>query len=200
MTGTTGGAIAGLPSVDPAVHSPIQVVSPSALLDAPASVRGLVAFVAVLALGGLLLWRYEPFVARSADASMARPLSSLVYGAAAHAVIAFGGVYLINQLAGLEAFGYNAGAVGFVVGLVVVLLAASLGFTVVGTTIVGFVRDPSYWYGLLVGALLAALAAFVGSLAGATLWFVLVSMGIGGPARRWVHADEISDARDASRE
>ena len=179
--------------------TPLQTASVSAVLDAPGPVRGLAAFLLVSVLGAILLWRYEPFVERSIDASMDRPLSSLVYGVAAHAVIAFGGVYLVNQLTNLEAFGWNAGVLGVVAGMLVVLLAASLGFVVVGSTAVEFAWGRSHWYGLAVGALVAGVAGFLGSLAGATLWFVVVSMGIGGPARNWLHADEIRSARQTRR-
>jgi hypothetical protein len=169
---------------------PMQAVGASAVLDAPAPVRGIGAFALVSVLGALLLWRREDFVERSIDASMDRPLASLAYGAAAHAVIAFGWVYMTNQLAGLEAFGWNAGSVGVLLGLLLVLLAAALGFTVVGSTVVAFAWRSSRWRGLFVGAVVAGVAGFVGSLAGGTLWFVIVSMGIGGPARNWLHADE----------
>lgn len=195
MTGVTGELYVLLATVPGASLSPLQASELSVVLDAPGPVRGLAAFASVAVLGGTLLWRSEPFVERSIDASMDRPLSSLVYGVAAHAVIAFGGVYLINQLTNLEAFGMNAGAVGVLAGLLVVLLAAALGFTVVGSTAVEFAWGRSHWYGLAVGALVAGVAGFLGSIAGATLWFVIVSMGIGGPARNWLHADEIQAAR-----
>lgn len=195
MAGVTGELYVLLATVPGASLSPLQAAELSVVLDAPGPVRGLAAFASVAVLGGMLLWRSEPFVERSIDASMDRPLSSLVYGVAAHAVIAFGGVYLINQLTSLEAFGMNAGAVGVLAGLLVVLLAAALGFTVVGSTAVEFAWGKSYWYGLVVGALVAGVAGFLGSISGATLWFVIVSMGIGGPARNWLHADEIQAAR-----
>lgn len=169
---------------------PVQVTGPSAVLDAPGPVRALAAFVLVSAIGGVLLWRYGSFVDRSIDASTARPLSSLGYGVAAHAVIAFGAVYLATQLAGFEVLGQNAGVLGVLGGLLLALLAGSLGFTVVGSIVVGLGRQRRPWYGLLVGAVIAGVAGGLDPLAGGVLWFVVVSMGIGGPARRWLHADE----------
>lgn len=176
--------------VAPIVTVPLQASGPAAILDASGPVRGLGAFVAVSLLGAVLLWRYEPTVERSIDASMARPLSSLAYGVAVHAVLAFGWVYTTNQLSGLEAFGWNAGSIGVGLGLLVVLSVAALGFVVVGSTVVSYAWEQRHWYGLVVGALVAGVAGFFGSVPGATLWFVVVSMGIGGPARRWFHADE----------
>lgn len=173
-----------------AAFAPLQLPGPTAVLEAPAPVRALGAVALVGLLGAVLLWRYGPVVERSIDASTSRPLASLVYGAAAHAVIAFGALYLTNQLSTLSAFGGNAGVVGVAVGLVLVVGVAALGFTVVGAAAVSVVAEPSPWLGLLVGAGLAGAAAFVGSLAGGTVWFVLVSMGVGGAARRWLNADE----------
>lgn len=195
MPGETGGllvdqAVAATPAF-PALRAAI----PSAVLDAPGAVRGLAAFVLVAALGGLMLWRYEPVVDRSIDASMARPLSSLAYGVAAHAVIAFGAGYLATQLAGFDLLGRNAGVVGLLVGLLLALLAGSLGFTVVGSTLAGLGGSLPRWSGPVVGALIAGVAGLLDPLHGGFLWFVVVSMGIGGAARRWLHADEIDEAR-----
>lgn len=180
--------------------APLQATSPSAILDVSGPVRGLAAFVLVTVLGGLLLWRHASFVERSAEASMGRPLSSLGYGAAAHAVIAFGGVYLTNQLAQLEFMGQSVGAVGVFAGVLVVVLAASLGFVVVGSTLVSLAWEDHRWYGLVVGAAIAGVAGALEPLVGGILWFVVVSMGIGGPARRWLHEDEISNVREYHRE
>lgn len=200
MAGVTWCYLAGGARSFEATLTPVQAVDPTVIGDLSAPVRGLAAFLLVATLGGLMLWRYGSFVDRSLEASMARPLSSLVYGVAAHAVIVFGGVYLTNQLAQVQVQGQNAGAVGVLLGLLFVLLAASLGFIVVGTTVVSVAGEQRHWYGLLVGAGIAGVAGFLGSIVGGILWFVVVSMGIGGPARRWLHADEVADARDPNRE
>lgn len=189
MTTTTGGGLATR-AIAPAV--PMQTVGSIDVFGAPAPVRALVVFVLVAAVGGLLLWRFGPFVDRSIDASMARPLSSLVYGVAAHAVIAFGGVYLANQLGQVGLFGRSAGVLGVALGGLVVLLASSLGFTVVGSTVVELGWGPDRRVGVVAGAAIAATAALMEPLVAALLWFLLVSMGIGGPARNWLHADEVS--------
>ena len=126
----------------------------------------------------------------SITASMASPLRSLAYGAAAHAVIAFVGVYLTSQLSRVEISGQSVGALGVAVGVLVVLLAGSLGFVVVGSAVVEFGWERRRWYGLAVGALTAGVAGWLGPVAGGLLWFVVVSMGIGGPARNWLHADQ----------
>ena len=171
----------------------VGVTEPSAVLDAPGPIRGLAAFLLVSAVGGLLLWRYEAFVGRSIEASMTRPLSSLGYGAAAHAVIAFAGLYLTTRLAQFVVYGQNVGIVGVLAGVLLVVLAGALGFTVVGSTLVEYGWEPRPWLGLLVGALIAGAAGSLGLVAGGVLWFVVVSMGIGGPTRRWLHADVTSE-------
>lgn len=175
------------------ILQPIQAAGPSTFPTVSGLLGGLAAFGLVLALGGLLIWRFESFVDRSMSASMDRPLSSLAYGMAAHGVIAFAGVYLTGRFARIEVLGGNIAAVGLLVGGVFVLLVASLGFTVVGATIVALGGERRLDFGLVVGALLAGLAGFLGFAAGAVIWFIVVSMGIGGPARQWIHADATDD-------
>lgn len=186
MTGATWATVASLAASPP----PMQAVDPSALLDAPGPTRALVAFAGVLVAGGLILWRADAFLDRAIEASMARPLVSLGYGVAANAVVAFGAVYLISQLAQLEAFGQSVGVVGVLLGAAIVLLAAALGLTVVGSTVVELAWHRDHRAGLVVGALLAGVGGLLDPLVGGLLLFVLVSMGIGGPARAWLHADE----------
>ena len=41
----------------------------------------------------------------------------------------------------------------------------------------------------IVQAVIAGVAGILGPIAGGLLWFVVVSMGIGGLARSWLHAD-----------
>lgn len=176
------------PSALASATTPLQAVDPVAVIGAAGPRRGAVAFALVLVLGGALYWRWERFVDRAIEASVADPLRSLVYGAAGHAVIVFGGVYLTSRLARLEVGGLNAGAVGVISGLFVMLLVAALGFTVVGSSVVALGWDGSRWTGIGLGALVAGVAASVDPLVGGIAWFAVVSTGIGGPVRRWVHA------------
>lgn len=175
------------------VMAPMQIPGLQAAVEAPAPVRAAAGFALVAAIGGLLLWRYEPFLDRSIEASMATPLRSIAYGVAAHAVIAFAGVYLASQLTRYGVFGSSGTLVAGGLGAIVLLLAASLGFTVVGSIIAELGGPWGRWVGLAAGAVIAGLAAFLGPMTGAVLWFVVVSMGIGGPARRWLHADAVEE-------
>lgn len=171
----------------------LQLVDPSAALGLAGPARGAVAFVVVLLVGAALHWRRPAFLERSVAASMDRPLAALGYGAAAHAVIVFAGAYLANQLSQIDAIGADAGVVGAVVGGVLLLLAAALGFTVFGAVVADLGAVESRWPGAVLGAVLAGGAAAVQPLLGAIVWFVVVSTGIGGPVREWFHASEGPD-------
>lgn len=197
MAGVTGGSLL-VGAIEPAVTPrPMQVWGSTGILDLPWPIRGIAAFLLVLLVGGVLVRRYDAFLDRSIDASMERPLASVVYGAAAHAVIAFAGVYMATQLARAPTAGWNAGIVGLLVGLLLVLVASALGFTVVGSTVVGYWSGDRRWGGPVVGAALAGVAAAVDPAIGWLPWFVIVSMGIGGPVRRWLHASEGPDVSGA---
>lgn len=180
----------------PAAATPLQTVDPSLLLDLPGLVRAAVAFAIVLVLGAVILWRYGGLVDRSIDASIDRPLSSLGYGVAAHATIAFFAVYAASQLAPLTLSGRSLGSVGVVAGMALLGVVAALGFTVVGSAVVELRWGRHRWHGLVLGAALAGLMAFPDPLIGGLVWLVVVSTGVGGPVRRWFHAaDDVDAAR-----
>lgn len=172
---------------------PAQAVDPARLLDAPGPVRAAVAFLVVLLAGGVLLWRFEPFVERSMEASTTHPLWSLGYGLAAQVVLAFGGVYLASQLAPIRISGWSAGGLGAIVGVGLLLLAGVVGFTVVGQIVVDRRAPRNRLAGLLVGSLVAGAAAIVDPLVGGLVWLVVVATGIGGPVRTWFHASSEHD-------
>lgn len=167
---------------------PLQAVDPAALTGLSGPVRGAAVFVAVLVLGAGLTWRRGALVERSIAESTDRPLSAMGYGVAAHGVIAFGGVYLATRLTEVEAGGWNAGALGAAGGVLALLLAGALGFTVVGSVLADLGGRGGRWAGAVVGAAIAGGAAAVEPLVGVVVWFVVVSTGIGGPVRAWVHA------------
>jgi hypothetical protein len=168
-----------------------QSLDPSAVVDAPPSVRAVVSFVLVLLFGGALLVRYEGFVQQSVDSSKERLLMSVVYGAVAYGLVGFACVYAYSQLARLGIGGAVLTTVAVAVAGVVLLTLAGLGFVVVGTllTELGGPRQP--WTGLVVGASISAVAWFALPLAaGVVAWFAVTAVGIGGPTRKWVHASE----------
>lgn len=175
-------------------HTPLQMADLTWVLELSGIVRGPVAFGLVLAIGSVLLWRYEGVVDRSLDRSMARPLRSLGYGVAAHATLAFAGVYLTSQFAQLRISGQSLAPLGIGLGLLLLVVAAALGFTVVGLAVVEVGLERPRWQGVLAGAALAGVAGALAPVVGGLIWIVAVSTGIGGPVRAWVRASEDVEA------
>lgn len=194
MTGRSA-VVARLATADGVV--PLQAVDLTAVAGASSAVRGAAAFVLVLVFGGAFLWRYQPFVERSMDAAMARPLLSTAYGVVAHLVVVLGGVLLASKLSQYPVFGRNPAVVGLLLGALVGLVAAGLGFTVVGSTVVELGGQPSRWVGLVVGALIASGIAVATPAVAGVAWLVVVSVGVGGAVRKWVHASAVSEVADA---
>ena len=143
-------------------------------------------FLLVVAFGGGLLSRYGGVVDRSVEAFLERPLVAAVYGLLAYGLVGFLGTYAYSQLARV---GVDVGAVSVVVG-VVVLALTGFGFVVVGTTVTDVLGTRRPWKGLVVGGVLSAVGWLLLPLIAAVVaWTVLAAVGIGGPARKWVHAD-----------
>jgi hypothetical protein len=168
-----------------------QPLGPSTVVDASPSVRAVASFVLVMLAGGLLLARYGGFVDRSVDSSKERLLLSVVYGAIAYGLVAFGCAYAYSQLVRLGVGGTALSTVAVVAVGLLVLGMAGLGFVVVGTllTELGGQRQP--WTGLVVGAAVSAVAWLALPLVAAVAaWFVVTAVGIGGSTRKWVHAEQ----------
>lgn len=193
MSGAGGPVAIQFEGVLAASEPTVRAVGLRTVADAWWPLRAVAAFLVVLALGGLLVRRYGPLLNRSIDASRDRPLSSLGYGLAAHAVVAFAAVYLADKFGKWAVFGGVGALVGPLVGVLVALVAAAVGFTVVGTSIVELRGDRHLGAGLVLGSALAGAIVAMASLASAFVWFVVVSMGIGGAVRRWLHASAVSE-------
>jgi hypothetical protein len=171
--------------------SSVRAVDPSVILDAPPT-RAIGAFVFVVLFGGLLLWRFDGFVNRAVDTSMERPAVSTAYGVTAHVCVLFFGVYFFGQVTRLSANGLVVAGTAAAVAAAVVGLAG-LGLTVVGARLTELVGERRPWYGLVVGAALGAAAWLLPVVAaGLVVWVLLVSIGIGGPTREWIHASRAS--------
>lgn len=125
------------------------------------TVPGAVDAVGAATAGGVLLWRFEPFVERSMEASTAHSPWSPGYGLAAQVVPAFGGVYLASRQARIRVPGWSAGGLGAMVGVVLLSLTGVVGFTVVGRIIAALRGMRNRLAGRLVGPLVAGAAAFV---------------------------------------
>ncbi|EMA47912.1 hypothetical protein [Halococcus saccharolyticus] len=167
--------------------SSVQAIDPTTVVDAPPA-RAIGAFVFVMLFGGVLLWRFDGFVDQSVDSSMERLTVSTVYGVTAHACVLFFGVYFFGQVTRLSANRLVVAGAGAAVAVAVVGLAG-LGLTVVGARLTELVGERRPWYGLVVGAVLGASAWLLPAAAASlVVWVLLVSVGIGGPTREWIHA------------
>jgi hypothetical protein len=170
--------------------APLQAFDPSVVLDASAPARAVGAFLASVVFGGLVIYQYGDRLTAAVEASTKSPLLSVLYGFIAYGLVAFLVVYAYSQLAG---FGVGVSLIT-VVGAVVLggalLSLGGLGFVIVGSWLsnAAGVQDP--WLGLLGVALGASVAVLVlPAVLGAIVWFGVAAVGVGGPVRRWIHAD-----------
>lgn len=173
---------------------PLQVAPVLEALNQPWWLRGGAAFAMVVVLGAVMQLRFGPVVDRSVEFSTDRPFAALMYGVGTHFVILFAGLYIMNQLRYVTISGYSGELLGPIAGLLLLGTVGAVGFTVAGSALLELLGESNQWYGLLIGALIAALIAGVAALIdlriGALVWILIVSMAIGGPIRVWVHAAE----------
>lgn len=169
--------------------SPMQLGLRS-LTDAPPAVRATAAFLLSTLFGGLVLYRYGNRLPAAVEVSMANPLVSLVYGFAAYGLLVFIAGYAYSQIARVGVAGRTVSLVGGAVIGVALFALGGVGFAVVG----GWVADTAglrdAWFGLVATGLFAAAAVFVFPFAlGSLAWFAVAAVGLGGPVKRWIHAD-----------
>lgn len=168
-------------------------VDPSVVADTP-WLRSAIAFVLVVPIGAAILSRYSGLVDRSVDTSIGSPLVSVIYGVLTHLGILFVGGVLSTQLAN-AGLGETALTLGTTVVFgAVYLTLAGLGFAVVGAWLVDRRGAGPRWQGLGAVAAVGAAGWLFPGLVGALVWVVLVSVGIGGPARKWIHAEQSVEA------
>lgn len=171
---------------------PLQEVAPSTVTGASPAALAAGAFLLTVLSGGVVVYRYGGRIDEAADASMAKPLRSVLYGLGAYAITVFLAGYAVVQL---SAFGVASTLIVVisVLALVTALLSfGGLGFVVVGVWLSGAVgaRDPLT--GLVgVGALSAAAWFALPFVAGLLVWLGIAAVGIGGPVRLWVHAERV---------
>jgi hypothetical protein len=156
--------------------------------------RAVGAFLLVLPFGGAVLTRYDGLLERSVDASMDSPVVSLIYGVGAHLAIFFAAMVFSNQLisAGVSQTVLSVGRAA-VLGAVMFALAG-LGFAVVGTILTDLRGERRPWLGLVVAAAAGVAGLLLSLLGGLAVWVLVVSVGIGGPTRRWVHAERTTES------
>ncbi|PSP75507.1 hypothetical protein BRC86_03065 [Halobacteriales archaeon QS_3_64_16] len=188
----TPSAAAILPTV-----AAVPPVDPTVLVDVSIRIRAVGSFAFVLLVGGAVLVAAEGFVDRSVDASMETPLKSIAYGVSAQAVIALLGLYAIDQLTSIGPGSPFLATIGpwLLVLAWLALAGFGFGFVVVGAGLTDIAGNRQLWPGLTIGA---AVSTFVWALStlvfGVVVWLLVTSIGIGGPARRWLYASIEGDA------
>lgn len=168
-------------------------VDPSTVTGTP-WLRATVAFVLVVPVGVAILGRYSGLVDRSVETSIGSPLISVLYGVLTHVGLLFIGGVLSTQLAN-AGLGTTALTIGSTVVFGAVFLTlAGLGFAVVGSWLVKRRGAGPRWQGLGAVAAVGAAGWLLPALLGAVVWVLLVSVGVGGPARNWIHAEQSVEA------
>ncbi|MFC4360566.1 hypothetical protein ACFO0N_21685 [Halobium salinum] len=183
-------AVGVVDAVGRAGTSGLQAVAPTAVADIPPAVRAAAAFFLTVLFGGAVIYRYGGRVDEYVEASTSNPLVSVLYGLMAYGMVVFFVGYAYSQLATLLAgTAILATAVTAAFG-VLVLSLGGLGFVVVGTWVAGVagVRDP--WLGLVgVGGASALVWYLLPFAVAGLVWLAIAAVGVGGPTRRWIHAD-----------
>lgn len=168
----------------------LQALDPGVVVDAPAPVRAVGSFLLTVLFGGAVIYRHGGRIEEAVDASMARPLLSVVYGLIAYGLVGFFGVYAYSQLAriGVGTTALSLVAVVVLGGLLFSL--GGLGFVVVGAWLTELLGIGDPWAGLVgVGLVSAAAWLLLPAAAGLVVWLGIAAVGIGGPTRQWMHAE-----------
>lgn len=167
----------------------LQSTDSLAVLDVPPLVRAVASFLVVLLVGGAIIYQYGGRLDAAVDATTDEPVSSVLYGVVAIGVAVFLVGYAFSQLSTL-------GATALVFTLSVVILGGILsvlggfGFVVVGLWVTRLLDAGDPWIGLVTAGTVGALAWFLlPALVALVVWFGIAAVGIGGPARVWMHAD-----------
>lgn len=171
-----------------------QPIDPTTVTDVSGPVRAVGSFVLVLLVGGAFLTFAEGFVDRSVDASMESPLRSIVYGLLAQISVALLGTYTASQIAGLGSGRPIIGLIAFGILVLGWLVLAGFGFIVVGGGLTDAAGNRQLWSGVAIGAGVAAFVWVLPTvLIAALVSIIVVSAGIGGPTKRWLHASAGDD-------
>ncbi|MFD1514314.1 hypothetical protein [Halomarina rubra] len=169
----------------------MQEVGPSALLDVPATVLAVLAFVLVVSFGGGVIYFAGGRIDAAVDASMDNPLISVVYGVIAYGLVVFLVGYAYSQLARLGVAANTFATLTLLVFGVLILSLSAFGFVVVGAWLTSVVGGRNPWVGLVaVGGLCALAWLVLPTVLAAVVWVAVAGVGVGGPTRRWIHADE----------
>jgi hypothetical protein len=150
--------------------------------------RAVASFLLVLSVAAAVRYGRAGLLDRAVDATLERPLTAPLYGVAASALGWLLVAYVFGQALRV---GGAVGRVAVVLGVGVALAAAGFGFAVVGAAVTTVLGDRRPWIGTLVGAGISVVVLLgLPGRVGLVGWVALAATGLGGTARRWLHASQ----------
>jgi hypothetical protein len=168
-----------------------QVSLVGRLLEAPPTVRAGVALVSTLLFGGGTLYWFGGRLGEAVDASAESLPLSLLYGVMAYVLVVFLVGYAFSQLSRIGAASPLLTSLLVAVLAVFVLSLVGYGFAVDGTWVADAAGLSDPWVGLVLVAGFTTMVWLVAPFfVGLLVWGAVAAVGLGGPARRWVHASE----------
>ena len=175
--GTTAGAVA---------LAPLQWgLEPTSVVSSEPG-RAIASFLIVLGVGTAVRYWRPGLIERAVDATLERPLTAPLYGVATAVLGWLVVAYAFGQALRI---GGGVGQAAVILGVGGALAVAGFGFVVVGTGLTAVVDDRHRWAGSLAGAGASALVLLaLPDRLGLVVWAVVAAAGLGGGARRWLHA------------
>ncbi len=167
----------------------VTAFDPTAIEATPRSVLAAATLISTVFFGGFIMYRYGGRLDAGIDASMERPLLSVVYGIVSYSIVVFVVGYAYSQL-------LRVGVVSTAVSLLltgmfaaIVLSISGAGFVITGTWLTRAIGVGDPWLGLIGLGIVSAIAWLVLPLAiGLAVWGAIAAVGVGGPARLWFNA------------
>ncbi|WP_049937290.1 hypothetical protein [Haloplanus natans] len=148
--------------------------------------RAIASFLLVLGVGTAVRYWRPGLIERAVDATLERPLTAPLYGVATAVLGWLVVAYAFGQALRI---GGGVGQAAVILGVGGALAVAGFGVVVVGTGLMAVVDDRHRWTGALAGAGLSALVLLaLPDRLGLVVWAFVAAVGLGGGARRWLHA------------
>lgn len=148
--------------------------------------RAVASVLLVLGVAAAVRYWRPGLVERAVDATLERPLTAPLYGVAAAVLGWLVVAYAFGQALRV---GGGVGRVAVLLGVAGALVIGGFGFVVVGTGLTTVLADRRPWAGPLAGAGVSALVLLaLPDRLGLVVWAFVAATGLGGAARRWLHA------------
>jgi len=186
-----------LPGIWTAVLVSVELLSadsitPTAVHDAQGPILAAISSVLTVICGGAVIYRYEGRLDDAVSASMQRPLVSAFYGLMAYGIVVLLVGYAYSQLIRLAVAETALTILVALVAATLIFSLGGLGFVVVGAWVADIVGVADPWIGLVgIGTVSALVWLLLPVGFGIVIWVAIASVGIGGPARQWLHAGSV---------